>query len=110
MRIDHPLLVPAETVPLPPNQGRWLAVLVRVRPTGPIDCTPPFPLAADGADARVGVWLGVGIGVRLDPDPYTDPRHHTTGQVNRAVTGRPSAPTDPCLGVSRWGEDAYGRR
>jgi hypothetical protein len=78
--------------------------------TAPLSPVTVGPAGINGAGARIGIGSGVGVGVGLDLDPYTDPSHHPTGQVHSTVTGRASAPTDPCLGVSRWGEDAYARR
>lgn len=57
---------------------------------------------------RRGVHLRVRWRVRLEPDGPTDPLSHPTTQLNRPVSDRRCATTDPCLGVSRRGTTAYG--
>lgn len=61
---------------------------------------------------RFGVGLGVRLGVRsavrLEPDPQTDtPPCPTTQVSSRASTDGP-VPTDPCLGIPRWGSTPNG--
>jgi hypothetical protein len=56
-----------------------------------------------GPDLRTGVR----VGIRLDPDPQTDPLSDLTAQVSGPLSVRQSAATDP-LGVSTWGNKAIG--
>jgi hypothetical protein len=57
-------------------------------------------------------WLGAGPGGRadagLDTGTHTDPHRHPTAQVSGPVRRTWPAATDPCLGVSGGGGDAYG--
>jgi hypothetical protein len=47
-----------------------------------------------GLAVGMGVGPGTRLGVRVETDPYTDPRHRLTPQLNNAATARRSVPTD----------------
>ena len=58
-------------------------------------------------DVGTGPRLGDCTGIRLQPDPHTDPTARPTGQVSGGNRLYGRAATDPCLGVSRWGKETY---
>jgi hypothetical protein len=56
---------------------------------------------------RWDVGLVLRHGVRLEPDPATDPLGYLTLQLNRLTRGGRAALTDPCLGSPPWGSAPY---
>lgn len=59
---------------------------------------------------RPAVSAGVRLGARLDPDTRPDTLQRLTPQLTAHRRLLRAIPTDPLLGVSRWGgEHIYGR-